>query len=363
MTRRRKSEHLDICIESDVQAHSISTGFDDIHLIHKALSDVCFDEIDLAIELFDHKLAAPIVIEAMTGGTEKAAKINEALAEAAKEFNIALGVGSQRVALEDPSLAYTFQVTRTKAPQTFLIGNLGIPQMMGGAGLENVKKAVRMIGADAFAIHLNSLQEAIQPEGKTSYRGVTERLREVASCVGVPIIAKETGAGFAFDEASLLESVGVKGIDIGGAGGTSWAGVEYYRARMRADRSREMLGRVFWDWGIPTAVSTAEVSQATQLTVIASGGVRTGIDAVKAIALGADAVGLALPLLKPALEGNLVGVLQTLIDEMKTAMFLLGARSMKELKQSPVVITGTTAEWLRTRGLKPEKYARRRVGL
>ena len=359
-TNRRKAEHIDICIENDVQARSIRTGFDDIHLIHRALPEISLEEIDISTKLFGHELAAPIVIEAMTGGTERAAKINEALAEAAENFKIALGVGSQRVALEDPNLVYTFRVARDKAPSVLLIGNLGAPQILGADGLAKVRRAIKMIDANALAIHLNSLQEAMQPEGDTSLRGVVERIREVASKVDVPIIAKETGAGIAYEEARLLEDAGVDGIDIGGAGGTSWAAVEYYRAKMRGDKLHERLGTVFWDWGIPTAVSTVEVSQTTRLTIIASGGVRTGIDAAKAIALGADAVGLAFPLLKPALEGKLNEALQRLVDELRTAMFLVGAKSVEELKRSPLVITGKTAEWLRCRGFEPEKYAKRR---
>lgn len=358
-TKRRKVEHIDICIKDEVQARSTHTGFDDIYLIHRALPETSLDEIDVSTKLFGHELEAPIIIEAMTGGTEKAAKINEALAEAAEKFKIAIGVGSQRVALENPSLEYTFRAARDKAPHSLLIGNLGSPQIMGGDGLENVERAIRMVCADAFAIHLNILQEAMQPEGDTSFRGLPEKIREVTSKVRVPIIAKETGAGFAFEDAKLLEGFGVKGIDVGGAGGTSWAAVESHRARMRMDKPRERLGNVYWDWGIPTAVSTVEVSQTTRLTVIASGGIRTGIDTAKSLALGADAVGLALPLLKPALEGGLNNILQALIDELKTAMFLVGARSIKELKQSPLVITGRTGEWLRARGFKPGKYARR----
>lgn len=360
-TKERKAEHISICIESDVQARSIRTGFDDIYLIHRALPETSLEEVDTSADLFGRELAAPIVIEAMTGGTEKAAKINEALAEAAEDFNIALGVGSQRVALENPNLAYTFRVARDRAPHVLLIGNLGVPQIMEEDGLENVQKAVKMIDADAFAIHLNSLQEAMQPEGDTSFKGLAEKIKEVTRNVRVPIIAKETGAGFAFEEAKLLESLGVKGIDIGGAGGTSWAAVESHRAKMRMDEFRERLGNVFWDWGIPTAVSTVEVSQTTRLTVIASGGIRTGVDAAKALALGADAVGLALPLLKPALEGKLSDFLEMLVKELKTAMFLVGAKSVEELKQTPIVITGRTAEWLSSRGFKPEKYARRRI--
>jgi len=360
-TKQRKAEHINICVENDVQARYICTGFDDIYLVHRALPESSLEEIDTSVDLFGHRLAAPIVIEAMTGGTEKAAKINEALAETAEEFKIALGVGSQRAALEDSNLVYTFRVARDRAPHVLLIGNLGAPQIIGENGLENVHEAIKMIDADAFAIHLNSLQEAMQPEGNTSFKGLAEKIREITHNMRVPIISKETGAGFASEEARLLESLGVKGIDVGGAGGTSWAAVESYRAKMRKDELRERLGNIFWDWGIPTAVSTVEVSQSTQLTVISSGGIRTGFDAAKALALGGDAVGLALPLLKPAMDGTVSDFLEALIKELRIAMFLLGAKSVEELKQTPVVITGRTAEWLCARGFKPEKYARRRL--
>jgi isopentenyl-diphosphate delta-isomerase len=360
-TKKRKIEHIDICIKNKVQARFNHTGFDDINFIHRALPETSLDKIDISTKLFGHELGAPLIIEAMTGGTEKAAKINEALAEAAEKFKIALGVGSQRVALEDPNLEYTFKIAREKAPHSLLIGNLGSPQIMGLNGLENVEKAIRMVGADAFAIHLNSLQEAIQPEGETSFRGLLERIREVASNIRIPVIVKETGAGIASEEAALLEGVGVKGIDVGGAGGTSWAAVEWHRARMRKDGLHERIGNVFWDWGIPTAVSTVEVRNTTRLTVISSGGIRTGIDASKSIALGADVAGLALPLLKPALDGRLNNILQALIEELKITMFLVGANSIKELKNSPLIITGRTGEWLRARGFKPEQYAQRRA--
>ncbi|UCH37551.1 MAG: type 2 isopentenyl-diphosphate Delta-isomerase [Candidatus Bathyarchaeota archaeon] len=359
-TTRRKAEHIDICLDKNVQARNTSTGFEDIHLIHRAVPRTSFEEMDISTELFGHELAAPIIIEAMTGGTERAALINQNLAQAAENYGIALGIGSQRVALEATQLTPTFTVARDNAPHTLLIGNLGAPQIMGTDGLNNVKTAIRMIHADAFAIHLNSLQETMQPEGDTNFVGVLEQLQHIVSNVNIPIIAKETGAGFAAEEAQLLESIGIQGIDIGGAGGTSWAAVESYRAKMQRDITRETLGRAFWDWGIPTAISTVEVRQTTELTIIASGGIRTGIDIAKAIALGANAVGIAIPLLKPALHGQLSAVFDLLIKELKIAMFLTGATSIKELQSAPMIITGKTADWLRSRGFHPEKYATRR---
>ena len=199
----------------------------------------------------------------------------------------------------------------------------------------------------------------MQPEGDTSFNRLPEKIKEITSQIRIPIIAKETGAGFAFEEAKLLETIGIKGIDVGGAGGTSWAAVESHRARLKSNKSRQKLGTLFWDWGIPTAVSTIEITQATRLTIIASGGIRSGVDVVKALALGADAVGLALPFLKPALKGEVASVLQKLINEIQTAMFLVGAMSVEDLKHIPLIITGRTSAWLQARGFKPETYARR----
>jgi len=359
-TKNRKDDHIKICVENKVQAHSLRTGLEDVFLIHRALPHISLDEIDTSIEFFGQKLKAPIVIEAMTGGTKKGAEINTALAEVVETLGLAMGVGSQRVALEDSRLEGSFKVVREKAPHAFLIGNLGATQILKRNNLRDIRRAIEMIDADAFAIHLNPLQEAIQPEGDTSFKNVLEKIREIASSLSIPLIVKETGAGIAFEEARLLKKAGVKGIDVSGAGGTSWAAVESFRAKIASDTLHERLGKVFWDWGIPTAISIVEVSQTTQLTLVASGGIRTGIDATKALALGADAFGLALPLLKPALERRVKPFLKTLIEEIKMAMFLVGAKDVEKLKETPLVILGKTADWLRIRGFKPEKYAQKR---
>ncbi|MFQ6076692.1 MAG: type 2 isopentenyl-diphosphate Delta-isomerase, partial [Candidatus Bathyarchaeia archaeon] len=230
-TSERKSSHIYICAEMNVQAKSIKTGFDDAILVHRALPDLSLKEIDVSVEFFGKKLSAPIIIEAMTGGTEEAAMINATLAQAAENLDIAMGVGSQRVAIEHPRHSPTFRIVREEAPHAFLISNLGAPQLAEGYGLREAERAVEMIDADALAIHLNPLQEAVQPDGDTCYRGVSEKIRMLSESLSVPVIVKETGAGIAAEEAKLLESLGVKGIDVGGAGGTSWAAVEHYRAR------------------------------------------------------------------------------------------------------------------------------------
>lgn len=361
VTKNRKEDHIDICIDKDIQAQNKSTGLEDIYLIHRALPEISLNEINTSTTIFDHKLKAPIVIEAMTGGTRKALVINSALAEAAEKLGLAMGVGSQRVALENPQLEESFKVVRKKAPNAFLIGNLGASQILKKNSFNEIQKAIDMIDADAFAIHLNPLQEAIQPEGSASFSGVLKKIREIATELSVPLLIKETGAGISFEDAVLLEEAGVKGIDVSGAGGTSWAAVESFRAKKTFDELHERLGKVFWDWGIPTAVSIIEVKQTTQLTLIASGGIRTGIEATKTLALGANAVGIASPLLKSALEGGVENVLKTLIEEIKMTMFLVGANTIEKLNETPLVITNHVAEWLRLRGIKPEKYARRRV--
>ncbi len=355
ITENRKSDHIRICLTEDVQTRKVTAGFEEVHLLHRAVPDFSLDNVDTAVSFFGKEIKAPIIIEAMTGGTHEAAEINGNLAEAAEKFGLAMGVGSQRVAIETPTLEKTFSVAREKGPHVFLIANIGLPQILAEDGLESAQKAVHMIDADALAIHLNILQESIQHEGDTSYNRVLERLREVSSKLSIPIIIKETGAGMISEVVKLLNGTGAKGIDVAGAGGTSWAAVESYREL----RKKRQLGLTFWDWGIPTAVSVVEASMSSKLKIIASGGVRTGLDAAKAISLGADAVGLAWPLLKPAVEGDLDNILSILIEEFRMGMFLTGSKNVQNLKRKPVVVTGKTGEWLSLRGFRPEELARR----
>jgi isopentenyl-diphosphate delta-isomerase len=223
-------------------------------------------------------------------------------------------------------------------------------------------KAIEMIKADALAIHLNTLQEAIQPEGETNYIGVLNKIGEITQSLSIPIIVKETGAGIASEEAKKLEEIGVTGINVAGAGGTSWAAVEYYRAKKVKDDFRQRLGKTFWNWGIPTAVSLVEVAQSVHLPIISSGGIRSGVDVAKSLALGADLTGMALPVLLPATRNSeeVKNMLRFLIEELKNAMFLSGADSIKALDRIPLVITGKTFEWLKIRGFQPELYANRK---
>jgi isopentenyl-diphosphate delta-isomerase len=357
-TDLRKEDHIQICLEEKVQAQLATTGLEDVHFIHRCLPETSFETIQLTTSLFDRTLSAPVIIEAMTGGTKKSAHINTALAEAAEAFNIAMGVGSQRVAIENPDTSYSFAIVREKAPNAFIIANIGGPQLKEYT-LTQINRAIDMIEANALMIHLNALQESIQPEGEPQYTGLLKKIQQLTASVSIPVIIKETGAGIAYEDALKLQNAGIQGLDVAGAGGTSWSAVETHRAKLRNDIKHEQLGITFWDWGIPTAVSIVEARSAAPLTIIGSGGLRTGLDVAKVIALGANVAGLAQPLLKAALTNNVDTVIEQILLELKTAMFLVGARSIPELQSCPLVIVGKTAQWLRARGFDVNQFARR----
>jgi isopentenyl-diphosphate delta-isomerase len=362
-TEERKLDHLKINLRENVQARQKTTGFENVYLVHKAFPEIEREKIGLSTLVFHHKFSAPLIVGAMTGGAPRATRINKAIAEAVEELGLGMGVGSQRAAIEDEKLEGTFAVARKEAPTAFLIGNIGGPQLVRGYSIKEAQKAVEMMDADALAIHLNPLQETIQLEGETNYVGILKKIGEIAEAIEVPVIVKETGAGIAAEEAKLLEAAGVAGIDVAGAGGTSWAAVEYYRAKRDGDELRQRLGKTFWDWGIPTATSLVETVQSVDLPVIASGGIRTGIDVAKVLVLGASLASMALPILSPATKGEkeVKKRLQHVLEELRNAMFLVGTESIQKMKKVPAVITGKTAEWLRMRGFHPEIYARRKM--
>jgi isopentenyl-diphosphate delta-isomerase len=336
---------------------TIPSGFGDVMPVHRALPEADMDEIDLRTPFFGKTLSAPLVIAGMTGGHEKAKKINENLAIAAQELGIAMGVGSQRAGLENEGLAATYSIAREAAPDVFLIGNLGAVQFAADYSIEHARKAVEMIGADALAVHLNPLQEAVQPEGDKNFIGCIEAIAKLKE-LNVPIIAKETGAGISREDAVMLEKAGVAGIDVGGLGGTSFAAVESYREGVKKE-----LAELFWDWGIPTAISTIEVLEATKLPVISTGGLRSGIDVAKALALGATAAGMALPILKEAIKGpeQVKVKLNQIFDELRTAMFLMGTENVEGVRKCNLVLTGSTREWLLARNIDIQKYANRNI--
>jgi len=356
MIDSRKLDHINICLRKNVQC-KVKAGFEDIYLVHRALPEVDKDDIDLTTKFLGKEISAPIMIASMTGGHEKVKKINENLAIAAEHLNIPLGVGSQRAAIENPELRHTFTVVREIAQNAFLLANLGVVQFSKGYGIEEAKQAIEMIDANALALHLNPLQEAIQREGDTNFNNCLREIEKLSKSLKVPVVPKETGAGIAREEAILLEKAGVKAIDVGGVGGTSFAAVEYYR-----DKSIKH-GKLFWDWGIPTAISILECAEYTNLEIVATGGIRNGIQIAKALALGAKVCGIAFPLLKRARKSYryVEDEINRLMEELKIAMFLVGAEKIEDLRKCDLIITGKTREWAIARGIDYKKFANRRI--
>jgi isopentenyl-diphosphate delta-isomerase len=348
---RRKSEHLTLASGGGVET-TVAAGWDDVKLVHDALPSVDAGDIDLSVELLGRTLGSPLVITGMTGGHQAAREVNRVLATAAQRHGLALGVGSQRAALRDPTLVPTYAIAREAAPDAFVIANIGISQLLDQPGehaltRDEVATVVGMVRADALAVHLNYLEEMVQPEGQTRARGAGEALSAVASTCGVPVIAKETGAGIGRATALRLADLGVRAIDVGGVGGTSFAAIEAKRARERGDERRGLLGERFTDWGLPTAVAVVGAG-ATGLPIIATGGVRSGRDAAAALALGATAVGVGRPLLQAALQGaDAVEDWIAQFDlELRTATFLAGATRARDLRGAPRVILGATRDWI-----------------
>ncbi len=345
-TEQRKAEHVNIILKEDVSA-----GYDywgDVHLLHNAVPEIDLDDIDLRVTLFGKKLEAPLVISSMTGGFGMGGEINANLAKAAAEVGVAMGVGSQRAAIEKPDLEPTYAVVKDH-DVPLLFANLGAPQLIPQAtkrayGIADAKKAMDMIGADALIVHLNFLQEVVQPEGDRRAKGVLGAIKALSS--RFPVMAKETGAGISRSAALALQRAGVKVIDVGGLGGTSFSAVEHYRARKEASSLKERLGATFWDWGIPTPASLVLAN--VGLPLVATGGVRSGLDAAKGIALGATAAGMAKPMLEAAKESSdaVVAELRAVIEELKAAMFLTGAASVAELQEQNVIINPPTATWM-----------------
>jgi len=357
---KRKLSHIRVSLEENVET-DIATGFEDVRLIHRALPEIDLDMVSTETTFFGKKLAAPLIISAITGGTEEAAKINEVLAEVAEEKQIGISVGSQRIAIAQPETIPTFSIVREKAPTTFVMGNLGCPQLSLGWGIPEAKKCIEMVEADALALHMNPLQEAVQVDGDTNYHGVYEKIMELGKNLDTPIIMKETGAGIAWEDALKMEKAGASGLEISGVGGTSWSAVEYHIAKEVGKKQMEYLGGALWNWGIPTAISVVETAQKTDLAVISSGGIRTGVEIVKSIALGAHVGGIAKPFLEKAIEGKdaLSEHVDNIIREIQVAMFLVGTSNLDDLKHVPVLVMGKTAEWLRLRGFDPSGFAKR----
>lgn len=330
---RRKADHIRINLEEDVQFKRVTTGLERYYFMHRALPELNMAEIDVSAELFGKRLQAPLLISSMTGGTERARIINRLLAEGAQAMGMAMGLGSQRAAIEDDSLSDSYRV-RDVAPDILLFANIGVVQFNYGYGLVQCQRAVEMVGADALILHFNVLQEAVQPEGDDDFSGLLAKIEHVCRLLDVPVIAKEVGWGFSAEDARLLASAGVSAIDVAGAGGTSWSQVEMFRAPTA--RHARVAG-AFLDWGIPTADSIRYCREAApDIPIIASGGLQTGIDIAKCIALGAQIGGLAGQFLKAADADGVAGVIdlaQAIIEELRVTMLCAGVKNLNDLAQ------------------------------
>lgn len=332
----RKADHIRICLDEASQFDQRTTGLDGYWLVHDALPEMAPQDVDLGTEFLGKALSAPLMVSSMTGGPVQGATINRNLGEAVQAAGLAMGVGSQRIAIAEPVTASSFEVRRW-APDIPLLANIGAVQLNYGFGEAECRRAVEMIGADGLFLHLNSMQEVVQPEGDTNFRGLLEKIGALVEALPFPVLLKECGAGVSADVLSRVWKLGVAAVDVSGAGGTSWTRVEAHRS---SDPLERALGETFGNWGIPTAVAVREGRAAVpDAVIIASGGIRTGVDAAKALALGADMVSIAKPVLAAALESGeaVTAVLERFKTELRLACFGVGARSVAELRTKPIL--------------------------
>ena len=327
---KRKIDHIKINLERNVHS-SLTTGLEKFHFIHEALPELSLDQIDASVNLFGKKLNAPVLISSMTGGTKEAEQINKRLAEAAQEIGVAMGIGSQRAAIEHPEHTSTFAITRKVAPDILLFANLGAVQLNYGYGVDECRRVVDMIRADALILHLNSLQEAFQHSGDTNFSGLARKIEEVCKMLEVPVIAKEVGWGISERTARMLADCGVSAIDVAGAGGTSWSQVEMHRA---PDEFTRELASKFVDWGISTTESIQNVKRADpEMHIFASGGLKDGLDVAKCIALGATLGGMAGQFLKAAAisKKKTVEMIMLTKRQIEIIMFATGTAGLSQL--------------------------------
>lgn len=331
--KKRKADHIEIALNEDVTM-SRSTGLEHRHFSHQALPEIALEDISLATNFLGHDIAAPLLISSMTGGSTYGETINRHLGEAAQALQIPMGVGSQRIMLEQPDVLSSFKSARDAAPDISIFGNMGIAQLNDGVGASDIRYVVEAIGANGCFLHMNPLQEAVQPSGDSNFRELLDQIGSLVEQVDFPILAKEVGCGISPEISKSLADRGVTAIDVSGAGGTSWAKIESLRTD---DPVQQRLGDVFKNWGIPTAdalISNRRVLP--DLPLIASGGIRTGLDVAKAIALGADTAAFAMPLLQPALQSAqaVIRTIEQILQELRVTMFLVGAKDIPDLKAS-----------------------------
>ncbi|MGC8567015.1 MAG: type 2 isopentenyl-diphosphate Delta-isomerase [Caldisphaera sp.] len=363
-TEVRKLEHIEIVLNEDVQSRD-SNLLENVRLVHNPLPNNDLNKVDLHKDFCGFELDAPLIITGITGGHIEAEKINESIAKVVNKFNIGMGVGSQRAGIENPSLAHSFSIVRERAPDKFIIGNIGVAQFNKGYDIKEVERAIEMIKANAIAIHVNPGQEAYQDEGDVNFSSLINKIEELSEKVSVPIIIKEVGNGLNKEIVSELRSIGIKCFDVAGLGGTNWIKAEMQRSRKKHGYSLKEPGKLADYWGNPTAISVIEARFASEdAYIIGSGGIRDGLDAAKIISLGADVAGMAFPILKILKingEEGLEKYIQQILYQIKTSIFLSGGNKVASLWKNNVTIWGRLREELLSRGINPNEFLNRRL--
>jgi isopentenyl-diphosphate Delta-isomerase len=348
MIKRRKKEGIDIPLNQKVQGKETTTLLEDVYLIHNALPEINIEDIKLNTVFLGRNFSAPIIIDSMTGGTDEALVINKRLGQIAEKYGLAMGLGSQRAGLKSDKLVQSYAVARSVAPNAFLIANIGGAQLAEGLSKDDVKKIIKMIDADALAIHLNPLQELIQPEGEPNFKGILQKITSLVEEIEIPVIVKEVGSGISPEVALKLQSAGIGAINVAGSGGTSWAGIEKIRADNAHSDIKSNLGTLFWDWGIPTALSILLTSRSVKIPVIASGGLRNGLEIAKCLMLGAKMSAMAFPFLGKAAESEyeLDKFTQLILAQLRGTMFLLGSSNIDSLVNTRYILKDKLASML-----------------
>ncbi|QEE15384.1 type 2 isopentenyl-diphosphate Delta-isomerase [Promethearchaeum syntrophicum] len=349
---QRKDDHIKISLNENVNSKN-TTWLECVRFVHKSLPEINFKDIDITMKFLGKPINAPIIIGSLTGGTNLGLEINRRLAQAAEKHQIPLMVGSQRIQLEYPDTSKNFASIREIAPTIPIIANLGISQLIQMDDFDSVELIIRSIEADAIAIHLNPLQEIIQPEGDTNFTNAKKKITELNNTLKIPVIIKETGAGFSKNVSNDLINIGIKYLDVSGLGGTSFAAIEYSRAKKQTNQLKTAIGDTFLNWGIPSAASIIETKKIAQnsTVIIGSGGIRNGLEIAKCIAIGANISAIAQPFLKSAFDNpiEIESYINTLISELKSAMFLTGSKSVRDLKKAEYVILPPLSNWLEKR--------------